>query len=804
MPRLKVILSLLIVSLASTGVVARRVNNTIYDTHPTRITYEPNEDFCAKWNDKVLWKTCETWAQSWRSEVYHSQGRVATFHQSLDHELSSMIIDFEGSAVWLYGPPRSQISIIPVEYKICLRENHHMASDVLCYRVNVAEAYSHEDNYESPVVIFAKGDLQPHEHRIVISVAEPVGEVSQYQGIQFSHAVYTTERPTPWPIEQDAWRFRQVIMHDTHPLLSYWPREPVSSGSSKIPFEFGWSPKTYTAEDGSRVTWHELRSRDQENRDRWGVDATIKAAAGVVELYGVPKAHITDTDYLSPICVRINSGNCEIVDLKHAYLETNHRHEAVLLWRSDALDPDLRTHIAVRLVESEGKDMSVFPFKEIRYFEKQEYSRDIASPDLPSVQTKTVSVSHDDTAVVYYPGRRCLAWTGWWCSDWFDPWVWKEAAEGFTYRSTVWSYRESEDPSITLEFQGSEVHVYGAPKSLVKGPLASQHVCINDVCHLIDAEQAYLNAPTSLIESSSINSTSLTLSPKLEPVLLWSQTGLDDQTQHTLRLALAPLHSQDDAEMTIAKITYTRFSGHSRPDTPIPPPDESYEGPLFPPYAEKWAPRPPSPPPKHEPKPEPVPHPQPSTSHSHPEPEPTYPSTAHPVPTGSPGSTHPHPLPSPESEPESPSLFFTLLGWSLFLFGLGSLVVAKRRLDQKRRELQWLLDARLDQAHLNFESGHWGSTIYEGTSTYGGTNPGYGSVRGGPTHYGRPSTPGSTAPQGSSGLNYGQPPPSHRGDGSVFSGTSTRLPTYSDVIREQQTRTQRTQTFVAQQRGGRR
>ncbi|CAE6436269.1 unnamed protein product [Rhizoctonia solani] len=790
MPRLKgLLVGFLTVTLLSTGVAARRVNNTIYDTNNAHITYEPKEDFCAKWDDKIFWKNCETWAQPWRSEVYHNQGRVATFHQSLDHELSSMIIDFEGSAIWLYGPPRSQLFTIPVEYKICLRENHRVTSDVLCYRVNIAEAYSDEEDYESPVVIFAKGGLKSHEHRIVISIADPIGELAQYQGIQFSHAVYTTERPTAWPVEQDSWRFRQVIMHDTHPLLSYWPREPISSGSSRIPFEFGWSPKMYTAEDGTRVTWHELRSRDQEDRERWGVDATISGDS---------------------ICVRIDLGHCEIVDLKHAYLNAEHHQEAVLLWRSDILDPDRKTHVAVRLAELEGQDMTVFPFKEIRYFEKQEYS----SPNVPAGQVKTVSVSHDSEAVVYHPGRRCLAWTGWWCSNWFDPWVWKEAEEGLTYRSTVWSYRESEDPSIKLEFQGSEVCVYGAPKSLIKGPFASQHVCINDVCHLIDTEQAYLNAPVGPVESSSTNLTSSRLSPELEPVLLWSQTGLDDQIQHTLRLALAPLPSQDDAEMTIAKITYTKASGKSRPNAPVSSPDESSEGPLFPPHAKKWAPKPLPPPPPPEPEPEPKPKPEPSTSHQ--EPEPAQPSTTSPpkntdpTSTDSPRPTQPpsHPYAPSHSQPELelPSLF-TLLGWALCLFWLGTLVLAKRRLDKTRRELQWLLDARLDQARLNFDSnssdtraGHEGSTVYGGRSNYGGTDSGDTSNPRGANHGGW-STRGSIITQRDTGLNHGQPPPSYHGGDSVLSETSTNLPSYSDALREEWMRMQRTRAFVvAQQR----
>ncbi|CAE6457017.1 unnamed protein product [Rhizoctonia solani] len=813
MKRLKEIFGyLFLAALLSNGVAAWRINNTIYDTNTAHITYEPKEDFCAKWNEHVFWRTCEIWAKPWRPEAYHNQGKVATFRRSLDHELSSMIIEFEGSAIWLYGPPRSQLFGIPVEYKICLQENHRMASDDLCYRVNTAEAYSAEYDYEAPVVIFAKGGLQYHEHRIVISVAEPIGELNDYHGIQFSHAVYTTERSTPWPVEEDAWRFREVIMHDTHPLLSYWPREPIVSGSWRTPFVSGWSPKIYIAEDWARVSWHELQSREEEGRERWGVDTTITGEliySGAVALYGIPKAHITDTDYLSSICVRIDSGPCEVVDVKHAYLNAEHHHEAVLLWRNDALDPDRKTYVAVRLAGAGDQRMSVFPFKEFRYYEKQEYS----SPGLPFSHAETISISHDDEAVVYHPERRCITWTAWWCSQWFDPWVWKAAAEGLTYRSTVWSYRESEDPSITLKFQGSEVHVYGAPKMLIGDTLASQHVCINDICHLVDTEQAYLNALRGTMESASSNTTSSSLSPELEPVLLWSQTGLDDELQHTLRFALAPLHSKDDAEMTIAKITVTKPSGKSRPDTPIPRLDESYEGPLFPPYSKKWAPRPPPPPPPQpEPEPEPKPEPKPSTS----QPEPTHPPTTKlpentqptsPSTNPPPRPTQPPSSPSPDkSEPEpEPPMLPDFIGWPLCLLGLVAIIAVKRRADRRRRELQALLvNIRVDaDNHRNYwgvEIGYDRSTIFDGASSYGATNH-----RCAINHYEASSTHGSTTIPGNETQNHGPPPtytrpPSYHAGRSAPSGTSTNLPSYSDVAREQRVRALRTAAFVAQQR----
>ncbi|KAG8742368.1 hypothetical protein FRC11_014403, partial [Ceratobasidium sp. 423] len=509
-----------------------------------------------------------------------------------------MTIKFRGSAIWLYGPPPSQLSAIPVDHKICLEESYQVAPDAtVCYRVDVTGAYSAANDCNAPVVIFAKGGLQDQEHRIVVSVGDPADEVDGHRGIQFSHAVYTIDRPTPWPTDEDSWRFREAVMHDTHPLLSYWPKEPISSGWPWSPDPSGWFSKSYTAEDGSRVSWHELQSRGEPNQDEWGVDANI--TAGAIAIYGIPKAHITQTELFSDVCVRVDSGPCEIIDVKHAYLNAEHHHEAVLLWQNQALDSYQQTHISIRLVKTGDSNLRVFPFKSIHYFEQQEY----ASPDPPVGRTEDVVLAHDDQGIVYH-GRRCVEYSSWWCTKWVDPWTWKEAGpsgSALTYRSTVSSYRTTEDPSITLDFQGSAVYVYGAPKLSMKDGFASQHVCINGGCHIVDTEQAYLNAPEASVQSALQSSdttnvtTSSTIHPELDPVLIWSMTGLDDRVQHSLRLGLADLPSDDNAEMSIAKVVYTKVTykyGQPRPDIPAPQPDRSNEEPVYPPHAINWGPRP--------------------------------------------------------------------------------------------------------------------------------------------------------------------------------------------------------------------
>ncbi|KAF8605928.1 hypothetical protein BDV93DRAFT_521271 [Ceratobasidium sp. AG-I] len=619
--------TLALLATVSCCVVGRVVNTTIYDTSIDHVSYGPKEDFCIRWkNSWYSWNVCEVWARPWKSETYRSDGRLFTLHRSLDHQLASVSVEFEGSAIWLYGPPRAQLSGIPPQYKICLHENHRLASHPVCYRVNVAKAYSAVEDRDEPVVIFAKGDLQYQAHRVVVSVADPVDNTYAYEGLYFSHAVYTIARPTPWPVEEDRWRFRRVVMHDTHPLLSYWPNTPVPSCGSSYWCRSGWTPRTYTAEDGTIVSWHELKSRSEWGIEKWGVEATF--TAGAVAVYGIPKAHISSTDHLSSICVRIDSGPCEVVDLRHAYLNWEHHHESVLLWKHHALDPSRATHLSVRLMKTGENDLAVLPFKDIHYFESQEYG----SPNPPVGRLEDITVPHDHEAIIYYPGRRCVKHFLGWCTGWYDPWWWREAGPSeskLTYRSTMSSFRTTEDPAIELEFQGSAVYVYGAPKSFIKDPFASQQICINSDCHIVDVEQAYLNAfvdPTlqavrvdegfgefairpakssekELDERSNAAANNVTtlseFHPELEPVLIWSITGLDDKVTHKLRLALAWLPSVDNAEMSIAKVVYTSVaydSGQSRPEIPIPQPDTAYPGPVFPPHAKNWAPRGPPPP----------------------------------------------------------------------------------------------------------------------------------------------------------------------------------------------------------------
>ncbi|CAE7053246.1 unnamed protein product [Rhizoctonia solani] len=592
----QILLGILITATWIQTTIAYKLNATIHDTDLGHITYSDASIKCNRWLTGWLSQSvCESWLKPWTSGVYRSGGKIATFHSSLNHQLASVTIEFQGTDVWVYGPPLSELREVPPDYKICLYESYRLSSAQYCYNTNVTAAYS-ASNHDQPAVVFARGRLANNQHRIVISVADPVNELT-YNGIKFSHVVYTTERPTPWPVEEDRWRYREVVMHDTHPMLSY---SPIPSK-----WEFWrwspWSARLHTSEDGATTSWHEFNSNEEGY-----VETKIKA--GAIAVYGAPSAYIENRDRLGFACVQLDLGACETIDLKTIYANQKDlvRHEPVLLWRNDALDPSHQTRVSIRSAKTFTGIATIFPFKSIHYREEQEYS----SPKPLVGDSKNVTIEHDNYAISYNPGRRCEShgvFGG--CSSWFDPWRWREAGplgSVLTYRSTISKYRVKEDPHITLSFSGSAVYLYGAPTAYAARPFAPQHVCINNACRLIDVEQAYLHPPRRDMESASVDvpqsqsstaqniTTSMSIPhPELEPVLIWSTTGLNDKLEHTLRLALASLPAPENAEMSIVKIVYTRVTygrGEYPPKPPAPGQDRAYAGPLKPPYSTNWVP----------------------------------------------------------------------------------------------------------------------------------------------------------------------------------------------------------------------
>ncbi|CAE6402030.1 unnamed protein product [Rhizoctonia solani] len=562
-----------------------KVNVTLYDTNSAHVTYSDVPIACRRWvNSWLFWK-----------------GKVATLHSSLNHQNSSVNIEFKGSDVWVYGPPLSQLAKLPPDYKICLYEKYNFSTKPDCYQSNITAAYYANKDEDRPVVVFARGGLQHHQHRIEISIADPVDDLQDYDGIKFSHVLYTTERPTPWPIEEDGWRYREVVMDDTHPLFSYSP--PTTS--DPLAATPAWLARVHTADDGTVMSWHELRSHNEGDQDEWRVGSKIKA--GAVAIYGAPNAYVERNRYdLGFVCVRLDLGLCEVVDLKTIYANNQQKYyarpEPVLLWYSDALDPSRETLVSIHQVKGPTGTGTVFPFKSMNYFEQKEYT----NSGLRVGKSENVTVTNDDRSISYNPPQSCDE-SARKCDPWGSPWIQRKVGPlgtKLSFRSTIWNHRDEMDPHVTMSFKGSALYLYGAPNAYAARPFAPQHVCINDVCRVIDVEQAYLHPPSD-VESTGANvahghstiqgdATSVSIPhPELEPVLIWSITGLDDENLHTFRLALASVPAPLNAEMTFVKISYTRVTyryGEGRPDPPSPKPDRAYMGPLQPPYATNWTP----------------------------------------------------------------------------------------------------------------------------------------------------------------------------------------------------------------------
>jgi hypothetical protein len=105
-----------------------------------------------------------------------------------------------GSAIRLYGPPRSQMFAAPIttKYRICLHESYGILSDIVCQQINISELYSLENNPESPVEIFAKSGLQYWEHRIWAFTTCFVDDPDHHKDFQLYYATYATEWSPLW------------------------------------------------------------------------------------------------------------------------------------------------------------------------------------------------------------------------------------------------------------------------------------------------------------------------------------------------------------------------------------------------------------------------------------------------------------------------------------------------------------------------------------------------------------------------------------------------------------------------------
>ncbi|CEL61201.1 hypothetical protein RSOLAG1IB_09834 [Rhizoctonia solani AG-1 IB] len=156
-----------------------------------------------------------------------------------NHGLSGVGIIFQGSAIRLYGPPRSQMFAAPIttKYRICLHESYGILSDIVCQQINISELYSLENNPESPVEIFAKSGLQYWEHRIWAFTTCSVDDPDHHKDFQLYYATYATEWSPLCPMNA-------IILAPPRPPRSNSSPYPMQPMLSRLPQQppFGRPP----------------------------------------------------------------------------------------------------------------------------------------------------------------------------------------------------------------------------------------------------------------------------------------------------------------------------------------------------------------------------------------------------------------------------------------------------------------------------------------------------------------------------------------------------------------------------------
>ncbi|KAG8897093.1 hypothetical protein FRB99_008463 [Tulasnella sp. 403] len=260
---------------------------------------------------------------------------------------------------------------------------------------------------------------------------------------------------------------------------------------------------------------------------------------------------ITNGRYLhahQDICV---NDQCYPIDVHQAYLNIDKRDEShpVLIWSYDRFDPTVINTVHLRLLDGqspdglEGKGMT---FSKAIYSEVQQISP--WKVPVPGAKYRSVRVGHK--LLTYSP------WGLGWLSR--NPWYVDHGCH------VAWNMVDVGDqPTWTFQFTGYGVKVYGPPKRLFLDVThASQKVCVDDRCHYIDAEHAYLSV---LPEEAH------------QDVLLWSTFGLELNTKHTISVQL--VQRPDYSRQTMMAVSHLEYltneyaqSQPSLPPTPTPPP----------------------------------------------------------------------------------------------------------------------------------------------------------------------------------------------------------------------------------------
>ncbi|KAG8918175.1 hypothetical protein FRC02_002559 [Tulasnella sp. 418] len=520
-------------------------NVTIYATNP-RISYHP-ESACKG----TIFGGCGVRYDPWDVETYKSPyGVMETYYRTSswqNHpgstEARQLVFAFKGHALFVYGAPRKQIEQFPSagSHEICLDDD--------CHIVDVAVIYALEPpSSNEPVLIWMKVGLRfGHDYQVQIRLLE-TSERPVF-GMTFHHFVYTDVIEDRIPIyrQGENQTLINVTYHDTNPRISYLPTPESYDPWDKEYYLFGTYHQTFhrTSNWGNHPEGNLIR------RVEWTLEGTA------VYIFGAPRIQLKHPPGHTDICI---DTKCHAIDAARIYLNSPFNHDPVLLWYDTNLNPAKTTTVQIRFLQKESLFGRLFGMA----FSRAVFTRvKQIYPSIDGVRYLSHTVDDGDQGVHYLPYTTCRELQ---CRTPFNPWdvetySTSSGRKETFHRTSTWLNALQGENNRRIDYRFpcfvSKISVFGAPPAQLRHPHGKQEICIwpSVGCTPVDAEQAYLNIPTS----------------HETPVLIWSIDGLDESRLHSIEFRLIDRTEEGDGAirgLTFSHMDYVEARPPPRPPSP--------------------------------------------------------------------------------------------------------------------------------------------------------------------------------------------------------------------------------------------
>ncbi|KAG8912046.1 hypothetical protein FRC02_006191, partial [Tulasnella sp. 418] len=297
-------------------------------------------------------------------------------------------------------------------------------------------------------------------------------------------------------------KFVNNTYYSTNPRISYRPESQCTGGI------FGscgkrydpWEPSTYTSSENFVETffktsnWQNQPDTDQIRHVSFGFRGTA------IYIYGAPRANLQHPPGLHEVCLGFSCTRLQVAEI---YDTSDEPHDKpLLLWFQEGLNPTTHQELQFRFLEPNSDTLLGMTFHHLVLTEASPAER----PEWRlRYDEEFFDVTYQDTnpRISYSP-------SGSWEFTTFSPD--REHNQSFHHTSS-WGHHPEGDGirTISWNFKGVSISVYGAPKSQLQYNPGHAEMCINGNCHPIDTTRLYNNAP----------------SDSFEPVLLYSYNRLD-------------------------------------------------------------------------------------------------------------------------------------------------------------------------------------------------------------------------------------------------------------------------------------